>query len=214
MLIKVLVAWVGAYVLGSIPSGIFWAWIAKHIDVREHGSGRTGGTNVWRTAGFLPALLTAVSDALKGVAAIWLARVMGLGLWAEAIAGTMSIVGHNYSLFLKFKGGAGTGTSVGVSSALWITTLPILLVSGVVMGLLAGHASMASILIALLLPAVFALRGDVAYAIGFGVFTMLLTLWALRPNIQRLFKREERFLPIYVNKPPLIRISHYPPDSK
>lgn len=213
-LVKVLIAWGGAYVLGSIPSGIFWAWVAKHIDVREHGSGRTGGTNVWRSAGFLPALLTAISDALKGAAAIWLARILGLGLWGEAIAGTMSIVGHNYSLFLKFRGGAGTGTSVGVSSALWIAALPILVLSGTAMGLLAGHASMASILIALMLPTVFALRGDIAYAIGFGVFTMALTLWALRPNIQRLFKGEERFLPIYVNKPPLIRISHHPSDNK
>jgi len=214
MLGKLLLVWGGAYILGSIPSGIFWAWLIKHIDVRHYGSGRTGGTNVWRSAGFIPALLTAISDALKGAAAIWLARSFNLGLWATAIAGTMSIIGHNYSLFLKFRGGAGTGTSVGVASALWITSLPILLLSGVAIGLLAGHASVASILIALLLPAVFALKGDLAYALGFGLCTMALTLWALRPNIQRLLKREERFLPIYFNKPPLIRISRHPSKNQ
>ena len=63
--LRILLGWCGAYVLGSIPSGLVWSWIAKHIDVRKHGSGRTGGTNVWRSAGFFPALLTALSDILK-----------------------------------------------------------------------------------------------------------------------------------------------------
>ncbi len=204
----------GAYLLGSMPSGMFWAWLAKRIDVREHGSGRTGGTNVWRSAGFWPALLTALSDGLKGAAAVMLARALDIGPWGTAIAGTLSVVGHNYSLFLKFQGGAGTGTSVGVASALWIMSLPILVLSGTAIGLLAGHASVASILVALLLPVLFALRGELPYALGFGVCTMVLTLWALRPNIQRLFKREERFLPIYLDKPPLIRISHHPSNNK
>ncbi|HNT76216.1 MAG TPA: glycerol-3-phosphate acyltransferase [Anaerolineae bacterium] len=214
MAINWLLAWGGAYILGSLPSGMLWAWVAKRIDVREHGSGRTGGTNVWRTAGFIPAFLTAFSDGLKGAAALWLARGLQLNVWGVAIAGTLAVVGHNYSLFLKFKGGAGTGTSIGVASVPWIWNLPILLLAGVAAGLLVGHASVASILIAILLPILFGLRGDVAYAVGFGVPTMLLTLWALRPNIQRLAQRAERFLPIYVNKPPLIRLSRHPAKNR
>ena len=54
MWIKLFLGWCGAYLLGSIPSGIAWSWLAKRIDVRQHGSGRTGGTNVWRSAGFWP----------------------------------------------------------------------------------------------------------------------------------------------------------------
>lgn len=208
-----LLAWGGAYILGSLPSGMLWAWIAKRIDVREHGSGRTGGTNVWRTAGFLPALLTAISDGLKGAAAIWLARGLHLNGWGVAIAGTLAVVGHNYSLFLKFKGGAGTGTSVGVAAALWGGALPLLVLAGLAAGLLFGYASVASILIAALLPILFGLRGDIAYAVGFGLPTMALTLWALRPNIQRLLQGVERFLPIYVNKPPLIRLTRRPSEN-
>jgi glycerol-3-phosphate acyltransferase PlsY len=209
---RMILVWLGAYILGSIPFGMLWAWLMKHIDVRNHGSGRTGGTNVWRSAGFTAALLTAVFDALKGATAIGLAHIAGLSMWGVALAGTMAVIGHNYSLFLRFRGGAGTGTSVGVSSAMWVIGLPILIVAGVTAGLLVGHASVASILIALLLPLVFLIRGNIAYTIGFGVPTMLLTLWALRPNIQRLFKREERFLPIYWAKPPLIKLSHHPSE--
>jgi glycerol-3-phosphate acyltransferase PlsY len=212
-MLQMLAVWLGAYILGSIPFGILWAYLMRRIDVRDHGSGRTGGTNVWRSAGFLAALLTAIFDGLKGATAIGLAHIAGLSMWGVALAGTMAVLGHNYSLFLRFRGGAGTGTSVGVSSAMWVIGLPILIVAGAAAGLLVGHASVASIFIALLLPIVFLLRGDLAYAVGFGVPTMLLTLWALRPNIQRLFRGEERFLPIYWTKPPLIKLSQHPSEQ-
>lgn len=207
--LKLLLGWCGAYLLGSLPSGMLWSWIAKRIDVRKHGSGRTGGTNVWRSAGFIPALLTALSDMLKGAAAIWLARAFGLGAWGIALAGTLAIVGHNYSVFLGFHGGAGTGTSAGVAIALWWPALPILILTAIAVGLLTGHASMASITVAILLPVIFGLRGQLPNALAFGFLTMVLTLWALRPNIRRLLKGEERFLPIFKDKPPLIRISRH-----
>lgn len=210
--LKVIVGWIGAYLLGSLPPGLLWGWLVKHIDVRKHGSGRTGGTNVWRTTGFLPAFLTAISDALKGAAGIWLAHTLGLRPWQIALAGAFGVVGHNYSIFLNFSGGAGTMISIGIAAALWSTNLLILIPLGMIAGLLVGHASVASILVALLLPAVFVVRGEIAYALGFGVPAMLLTLWALRPNIRRLFKREERFLPIFKEKPPVIRISRHPPQ--
>lgn len=204
----------GAYLLGSLPAGLFWGWVFKHIDVRRYGSGRTGGTNVWRTVGFLPALLTALSDGLKGAAAIWLARALGAGTWLVALAGTLAVLGHNYSCFLGFRGGAGTATSVGVAAVLWMPALPILVGLGVLVGVLVGHASMASISVALALPVLFALGRMPVLALVFGLPTMLLTLWALRPNIHRLLHREERFLPIFVNKPPLIRLSRHPANQK
>jgi acyl phosphate:glycerol-3-phosphate acyltransferase len=203
----------GAYLLGSIPPGIFWSRLARGIDVRQYGSGRTGGTNVWRSAGFLPALMTAVTDALKGAAAIWLARALGLSPWWMATAGALAVLGHNHSLFLSFRGGAGTATSLGTAAVLWLPSLPALLVAGVMMGLLVGHASVASISVALLLPVLFLIRGDVATAVAFALPTMVMTIWALRPNIIRLWRRKERFLPIFRNKPPLIRLSDYPPEE-
>lgn len=210
--LSVLLSVVGAYLLGSLPPGIFWSWVARGIDVRQHGSGRTGGTNVWRSVGFLPALLTAITDALKGAAAVWLARALDLTPWWVAVAATLAVVGHNYSLFLKFRGGAGTATSVGAAAVLWLPSLTVLILSGTAVGLLVGHASVASIWVALALPVVFLARGDVPAAVAFGLPVMALTLWALRPNIARLRHRAERFLPIYRNKPPLIRLSKHPAD--
>ncbi len=206
-------ALVAAYLLGSLPPGILWAWIARKIDIRKHGSGRTGGTNVWRAAGFLPALMTAIFDALKGAAAVWLARGLGLSPGGQALAGAVAVVGHNYSLFLSFRGGAGTATSAGAAAVLWPLSLPILILSGVAVGLLVGHASVASIWVAVMLPVLFFVRGTPAVALAFGVPAMLLTLWALRPNIARLAAGRERYLPIYREKPPLIRLSRHSPSD-
>ncbi len=207
---KTILGWAGAYVLGSIPARMIWGWIARRIDIRQHGSGRTGGTNVWRSVGFLPAVLTAVTDGLKGAAAIWLARAIELSVEALVIAGALAVVGHNYSLFLGFRGGAGTATTVGLAAALWFPFLPMLVIIGVIAGVLVGHASVASITVAMLLPLIFALRGESLNALLLGVPVMLLTLWALRPNIQRLRDRAERFLPIFERKPPLICLSRHP----
>lgn len=210
MLVRMAMSLVAAYLLGSLPPGIFWGWLLKKIDVRRHGSGRTGGTNVWRTAGFTAALLTAVFDALKGAAAVWVAGLLGLSPWGQALAGTLAIVGHNYSCFLNFRGGAGTATSVGAAAMLWTPSLAILLVVGIIVGLLVGHASVASITVAILLPVIFLAHGSIPMAVAFGLPAMALTLWALRPNIRRLRNHEERFLPIYKDKPPLIRLSDHP----
>ncbi|MBN1876624.1 MAG: glycerol-3-phosphate acyltransferase [Anaerolineae bacterium] len=207
---KIILAILIAYLLGSIPPGLFWAWIIKHIDVRQHGSGRTGGTNVWRTAGFGAAFLTALFDCLKAVGSILIAQALGVKDWGLALVGTAVILGHNYSLYLKFRGGAGTVASIGVAAAFWPLTFLILVIAGVSAAALIGHASVASILIALLLPVLFLVRGETAYAVAFGIPTMVLTLWALRPNIQRLIKGEERFLPVFWEKPPLLRISRHP----
>lgn len=212
--VKTILGWAGAYLLGSIPSGIIWGWIARRIDIRQHGSGRTGGTNVWRSVGFIPALLTAITDGLKGAAAFWLAKALALSPAGIAVASVLAVVGHNYSLFLGFRGGAGTATTVGLAAAMWFPFLPILVIIGVIAGLLVGHASVGSITVAAVLPLIFALRGEVLNALLLGVPVMLLTLWALRPNIQRLRDRAERFLPIFEHKAPLICLSRHPAKQK
>ena len=104
-----------AFMIGSIPTGFV---IAKGlgIDLRQRGSGNIGATNVLRTAGRWPAFFTLLGDGLKGVAAIWLARRLGAGTTYEGVAGICSILGHNFSIFLKFKGGKGVATSLGVLS--------------------------------------------------------------------------------------------------
>jgi glycerol-3-phosphate acyltransferase PlsY len=190
------VALLASYLLGSIPVGILVVRWARGIDVRQVGSGRTGGTNVLRAAGWKAAVFTGLGDASKATLAVLVARWLHGPSLLLASAGAAAVVGHNYSLFLGFRGGAGTGASIGGALALWpvsgLITIPTLL--GV--GMATGRASLGSITITLVLPLVFAVRailgrGPWAY-VAHGLTTSAITLWALRPNIKRLLNGSER----------------------
>jgi glycerol-3-phosphate acyltransferase PlsY len=187
---------ISAYLLGSIPVGLLLTRRATGTDIREIGSGRTGGTNVLRVAGPWVALLTVVIDVAKGLLSVWLARAVVGKPAVEALAGLAAVVGHNYSIFIGFKGGAGTMTTIGGAIGLWPWNGIILLVTGAAMVAITRHASVGSISITLALPLIFALRAWLsgapwAYLIhGLGAAAM--TLWALRPNIQRLLEGRER----------------------
>jgi glycerol-3-phosphate acyltransferase PlsY len=185
-----------AYLLGSIPVGILVVRWFQGIDVRQVGSGRTGGTNVLRAAGWKAAVFTGLGDASKATLAVLVARWIHGPSLLLALAGAAAVVGHNYSLFLGFRGGAGTGASIGGALALWpvsgLITIPTLL--GI--GMATGRASLGSITITLVLPLVFAVRailghGPWAY-VAHGLTTSVVTLWALRPNIKRLLEGNER----------------------
>ena len=184
------------YLLGSIPVGYLVVRWLRGIDVREVGSGRTGGTNVLRAAGWKAAVLTGVGDGLKALAAVLFARQLGGSPLLVALAGVTAVVGHNYSVFLGFRGGAGTMASIGGATGLWPWSLPISLLVLLPTALLTRRASLGSVTLALVLPLLFAVRaalgwGPWAYVVH-GVLTSALTLWSLRPNIRRLLRGEER----------------------
>lgn len=191
------------YFFGAIPFGFLFVRATKGIDLREVGSGRTGGTNSMRAAGPVVGALTGLSDVLKGACAIWLARFLFGNVlssdwlpWAELMTAVMSIIGHNWSIFLKFKGGAGTGPNIGWATAIWWPMFPIGLLVVLGVGYLTGMASVASLAMALTIPIVFVIRflgGDasLAYMVA-GMLTALVVTWALRPNIKRLLNGTER----------------------
>jgi glycerol-3-phosphate acyltransferase PlsY len=183
---------VAGYLIGSIPFGYLIVKAAKGIDIRQFGSGRTGGTNVYRAAGLVPFLATAGLDIAKGVIAVLLVRqfVTGTQGWAEALAGFGVVLGHNASCFLNFRGGAGGATTVGTSIALTPLAGLIALVLGGLMLFVGGYASVASILAGLAVAIVntVAAANGASYwsyaAFGWGVLGLI--LFALRPNIERL----------------------------
>jgi glycerol-3-phosphate acyltransferase PlsY len=111
--LKIVILSAFAYLLGSLPTGLLIAKI-KGIDLKSSGSGNIGATNVLRTVGKWPALLTLLGDCLKGVAAVFIARYLSAGVFFEGVVGLFAILGHNFSLFLKFRGGKGVATSLGV----------------------------------------------------------------------------------------------------
>ncbi len=110
---NILLLSVAGFLLGSVPTGKLIAG-RLGIELQKAGSGNIGATNVLRTAGKLPALLTLAGDMAKGAAAVLVARYFAAGLWHEGIVGIAAVLGHNFSVFLRFRGGKGVATSLGV----------------------------------------------------------------------------------------------------
>lgn len=102
-----------SFIIGSIPTGLLIAK-SKGIDLRKIGSGNIGATNVMRALGKEAALLTLAGDMAKGAVPVAIAQALSLGVMDQGILGLAAILGHNFSLFLKFKGGKGVATSLGV----------------------------------------------------------------------------------------------------
>jgi len=203
VLFRTLACIVIGYLLGSIPVGFLAAHLIKGIDVTRIGSGRTGGSNVLRSAGVVPAVLTVLGDAAKGYGSVLLARSIAPDVaLAPVLAGLASVVGHNWSVFLHFAGGVGTMASFGVGMAL--VPVPTLVSAAVGMATVAiwRHTSSGSITFALMLVVTSIVSG-VTGATGmqnlvFTVGTALLALYQLRPNIERLRRGTERKLGEYI----------------
>jgi glycerol-3-phosphate acyltransferase PlsY len=103
---------IGSYLIGSIPSGLVMSKL-RGIDIRDYGSGNIGSTNVLRTMGAAAAAVVLIADVLKGVIAVVLARYIIGSPMSEMAAGLAAVAGHDWSLFLKFRGGRGVATSLG-----------------------------------------------------------------------------------------------------
>lgn len=194
MLIELLFLFLLAYLCGSIPFGVLLAK-AQSIDIREHGSGNIGATNVARTLGKKAGLITLAGDVFKGWLIVFLAS-----LWFEkpivvALAGLAVFLGHLYSLFLKFKGGKGVATGLGVFS--FIMPLPTL-VSAAVFALclkVSGYVSLSSVLAAIVLPILgIYFKMPLPY-VYLAVIVALFTLQKHHDNIMRLVEgTEAKFL--------------------
>jgi acyl phosphate:glycerol-3-phosphate acyltransferase len=193
---------VAAYLLGSIPTGYLVAR-AKGIDIRTVGSGNIGAANVLRILGKPAGIFVLVADGLKGFAACaWLADLV---IWLFAagpdqienlkiVAGIAAVLGHNFTCWLKFKGGKGIATSAGVYFALAPLAAGIALGTWIIVFALGRYVSVASIAAAVALPAAVWLTKDNLFL---GIVTTALGLLAIfkhKGNIQRLLNGTERRL--------------------
>jgi glycerol-3-phosphate acyltransferase PlsY len=114
-----------AYLVGAIPIGLLIARAFGVGDIRRHGSGNIGMTNVLRTAGKTPGILTLVGDVLKGVLAVVIGgAIAGNGPVGPAVAAVAAVVGNCWSVFLRFRGGKGVATGLG--AMLWLVPLAVL----------------------------------------------------------------------------------------
>lgn len=185
--ILILALIVGGYLLGSIPFGVLLTRVFGAGDLRKIGSGNIGATNVLRTGRKGLAAATLILDGAKGAVAVMLARhfVPELGDHAAMIAGAAAMIGHCYPLWLKFKGGKGVATALGLSFALaW----PIGVVFAVVWlstVLISRISSLGGMLGALSAPIAAALMGNMIFAAGLGGLA-LIVLRRHAENIARL----------------------------
>jgi glycerol-3-phosphate acyltransferase PlsY len=197
---SLVVAALFGYLLGAIPFGLIIGRLARGIDLREFGSHRTGATNALRTLGLPAAALVFLLDVGKGIAAVVAARLLfaddPLVEWAAAVAGFSAIVGHNWSVFIRFTGGRGVATSAGALGAMSPWT--ILVIAPIVIGLIwrTRYVSLGSITGGLLAPVVTAALwlGGLATvpAIVYALASGLLVTAAHADNIARLRAGTER----------------------
>lgn len=188
------------YLLGAIPFGLIVGRVTRGIDLRDYGSHRTGATNALRTLGLRAAALVFLLDVGKGVAAVVLARILfandPLVEWAAAVAGFAAIVGHNWSVFIRFTGGRGVATSAGALGAMSPWT--ILILAPIVIGLIwrTRYVSLGSITGGLLAPvitaALWAVGAASGPAIAYAAASGLLVTAAHADNIARLRAGTER----------------------
>jgi glycerol-3-phosphate acyltransferase PlsY len=186
----------GAYLMGSLPTGYLVAK-AKGIDIRTVGSGNIGATNVFRILGKPAGIGVLLIDALKGwLAVAVLSRLLwehfdsaanpSTREWFAVVAGVAAILGHNYTCWLRFKGGKGIATSAGVLGALIPATLGIVVAIWVVVFAASRYVSLASITAAAALPLVAWAMGESGVIIGITAGLSALAIYKHKSNIQRL----------------------------
>lgn len=175
----------GAYLLGSVPTGLLLAKAAG-VDIRSSGSGNIGATNVYRTLGRTVGVLTLVGDCLKGLIPVLAARYLGLPDAWIAAAGLAAFLGHVYTVFLGFKGGKGVATALGVF--LGVSPLAVLgaLVTFVLLVWKWRYISLGSITAAAAMPFLVALLDRRPLLVGMTVVVAALVIWKHRENIARL----------------------------
>lgn len=206
MIGKVLLVLISAYLIGSIPVGYLLVKLFKGVDIRKIGSGRVGTTNTVRAAGPVAGIITALLDAGKGILVAFLASlILPTSLWVKVIAVILAVFGQIFSIFLaernsngkiRLRGGAGGATTMGGAIALWPVSLVIILPLVLLVYVGVGYASVTTISIAFFSLIFFGYNAISGFGpweyLTYGLATLLLVLFTLRPNLERLKNGTER----------------------
>ena len=185
-----------SYLIGAVPLGLVLVRVVKGVDIRDYGSGKIGASNVLRLLGVPSAVLVFSFDAAKGIIAILLVKAMGDAVWAEAAAAFAALVGHNWSVFIRFSGGRGVSTGLGalfIMAPVWgLAALGF----GLVVVLAFRYVSLGSILgtaAAMVMVLLAALQGHEPWAyFAYAAIAGPLIWVQHHDNIARLLKGTER----------------------
>ncbi|HJL73994.1 MAG TPA: glycerol-3-phosphate 1-O-acyltransferase PlsY [Candidatus Marinimicrobia bacterium] len=194
-----------SYITGSTPTSIIAGKVIKGIDIREHGSGNAGSTNVFRVLGWKPALIVVIIDVFKGwlPAAVYATSffqgqpIQDTGV-VQILCGFAAVLGHTYTIFAGFKGGKGVGTLGGMLLALFPIAVPLCLVVFAIVLVLTGYVSVSSMIASIALPVFLFILPPLGLAetapFSLLIFSLLIPWFIIfthRSNIARLRSGEE-----------------------
>ncbi|MGC8740376.1 MAG: glycerol-3-phosphate 1-O-acyltransferase PlsY [Candidatus Sumerlaeaceae bacterium] len=201
---RLIVSWILSYLIGSIPTGLLIAKLTGNLDIREHGSGNIGATNVARVLGKKWGAIVLALDILKGfLPVVILPALFGLptresGL-VEITIGAAAVLGHCFSIFLGFKGGKGVATAIGVFLAIAPLQIILLTVIGLILIAWKGYVSLASVMCAALLPFFFYFSHQPIAVLLVAEILAAVVILKHWPNMLRLIRGEE--IPVWQEKP-------------
>lgn len=184
-----------AYLVGATPFG-FLTGKMKGIDIREHGSGNIGATNVLRVLGKPVGITVLVLDVMKGLIPVIVAKLVSDSSLVHIATAMAAIIGHNYTFWLGFKGGKGIATTGGAILPIMPWALIAAVLGWIIVLKLSRYVSLASIAAALIIPLTLVVENLITGTwewniFGFGIFVCLLAIWKHRSNIGRLLRGEE-----------------------
>ena len=201
-----------SYLVGSVPNSIIVSKMVRGIDIRQHGSGNAGGTNVMRVLGWRYGMFVIVLDAVKGIIAVLLIARLHYGplpfnnvspfddfTLVQIIAGVAAVIGHIWTVFAEFKGGKGIATALGM--LMMLITFEMLIAIGVflIVVTISKYISLGSLVAALSIPLSLILRENVLHdhingyntILPFVIFLTLLVIFTHRKNLVRIFNGTE-----------------------
>ncbi|MFQ3549864.1 MAG: glycerol-3-phosphate 1-O-acyltransferase PlsY [Armatimonadota bacterium] len=182
------------YMYGSIPYGLIIGKITKGIDIRDFGSGNIGATNVYRTLGFIPASLVMILDTSKGYLAVFVCMMLGFDPIYVIIGALLALLGHTFSIFLKFSGGKGVATALGIIIGLnWLVAV-IALGIWIILTAVTRYVSLASIIATISVPLMMFFWKSQQIPKEYLVFTSVIAICIIikhKSNIKRLLNGTE-----------------------
>ncbi|ORU00284.1 Acyl-phosphate:glycerol-3-phosphate O-acyltransferase PlsY [Anaerovibrio sp. JC8] len=190
-MLELIIACVASYLIGSIPNGLILGKAVWGVDLREHGSGNIGATNAWRTIGKPAGICIFVLDMLKGFLGA------GLGLFYAGapeygvLCGILAVVGHSWSIFLKFKGGKSVSTGLGVLIMLMPIIAVIVFLVWLAIVFVTRYVSLGSIVGAAMVPVLSYIFDMPMVYTGFGALAAVFIIYRHKSNIERLLNGTE-----------------------
>jgi glycerol-3-phosphate acyltransferase PlsY len=189
---RIVVYLILSYLIGAIPFAYIISKVFKNIDIRKHGSGNPGATNVYRTVSKPLGILTFICDALKGFVPVFFVTLINPSSYLIVLlVALVTILGHIYTIFLNFKGGKGVATGCGIFLAINpVATLICLAVFAIILAL-SKYVALASIFAAITLPISLFLLGATIEVVIFSIFIAGIVIFRHMSNIKRILNGTE-----------------------